>query len=926
MKKYLSLVVFLITLMLLPLPVLAQTPLAELDWVTLPGAVERRISLGELIERNDHIVLDIGVTPGEYLIAMSFMPAEPILARRSIMIEVGGFATQAQIMSVWADETKDYAVDRFGNEILPPQVARDTYHIDFLICNSSLSRFPIVFQLDESSQLAISSLDVMFYLDAIYILTPPVIPYFDETPGASAPFGRDIIIIEGQDHVAKSQSYIGSMNEQNPRVHPYELGRRLINVAHSHRVGDKLVYEFYVETSGRYQISFRYNQWAFSEMEVYRNLFVNGQIPSQEFIGLPFTFTGLWGNFANFTADSYLYLEAGWNTIALQADATILQPYYDRIRYILDSLNQISTELRRLLGVAGAAHRHRTWAVEQYIPGITQRLTGYSEELLAIFDEFPRLSERDPAPLTVLRVSAGELERLVQRIDRLPANMEWINDVTLILADLINGFYYQPLIIDRIYIHPPGFELAPARMGFFASLWQIIREFFHALFFAEDEFSVTGRQDDEELVVWVARSIQYVELMQRMVDTRFTPETGQRVRLSIMPSEQRLILSNASGTNPDAAVGIMSHIPFEFALRGAVADLTQFPDFIPFVEDNFEPATFQAFVFEDGIYGLTETKNFQILFYRTDILERLNLSPPDTWDDVRHMMPVLRRNAMNFFIPLSQGVGFKPFFATAPFFFQMEADLYTADGMATALHTPNSLAAFELMTDLYRIYSLQDNIPSFYQNFRLGIIPVGVSDLNQLIQFRIAAPEIYGHWNIAPSPGVMGEDGVVRRYQLTASSASIIMSSSQKQQEAWEFLRWWMSAETQIEFGYTLITMFGPEFVWGSANLHAFASLPFTAREQEVILEQWRWAREVPRHPASYIVEREISNAWFATVGDGTPPRIALDRSMAVANREITRRLEEFGYVQNGVPVRDFVIRPIESFLSEEFLERRASR
>ena len=100
----------------------------------------------------------------------------------------------------------------------------------------------------------------------------------------------------------------------------------------------------------------------------------------------------------------------------------------------------------------------------------------------------------------------------------------------------------------------------------------------------------------------------------------------------------------------------------------------------------------------------------------------------------------------------------------------------------------------------------------------------------------------------------------------------------------------------------------------------------FTAHEQAVIMEQWRWAQEVPRHPASYIVEREISNAWFATVGDGASPHIALDRAGTIANREITRRLEEFGYVENGVPVRDFIIRPIESFLSPEFLARRALR
>ncbi|MCK7484164.1 MAG: extracellular solute-binding protein [Bacillus subtilis] len=61
-------------------------------------------------------------------------------------------------------------------------------------------------------------------------------------------------------------------------------------------------------------------------------------------------------------------------------------------------------------------------------------------------------------------------------------------------------------------------------------------------------------------------------------------------------------------------------------------------------------------IYDEGLYGLPDTENFYVLFYRTDILDTLDLTVPDTWDDVVKMMPTLRRYGMNFYIPLSCAV------------------------------------------------------------------------------------------------------------------------------------------------------------------------------------------------------------------------------------------------------------------------------
>ena len=84
----------------------------------------------------------------------------------------------------------------------------------------------------------------------------------------------------------------------------------------------------------------------------------------------------------------------------------------------------------------------------------------------------------------------------------------------------------------------------------------------------------------------------------------------------------------------------------------------------------------------------------------------------------------------------------------------------------------------------------------------------------------------------------------------------------------------------------------------------------------KVILSQWAIMKEIPQHPAQYIVEREISDAWTNVVINGEPARIALDNAASNINREISRKLEEFGYVDGrGNILRPYVIYSVEEVL-----------
>ncbi|HRY78551.1 MAG TPA: hypothetical protein P5154_07305, partial [Candidatus Izemoplasmatales bacterium] len=79
-----------------------------------------------------------------------------------------------------------------------------------------------------------------------------------------------------------------------------------------------------------------------------------------------------------------------------------------------------------------------------------------------------------------------------------------------------------------------------------------------------------------------------------------------------------------------------------------------------------------------------------------------------------------------------------------------------------------------------------------------------------------------------------------------------------------------------------------------------FATLSMPKHIKETILAQWDYALEASRIPGSYMVEREISNAWTSIVYDAANPRQALDEAVRISNREILYKMAEFGYTSTS--------------------------
>ena len=192
---------------------------------------------------------------------------------------------------------------------------------------------------------------------------------------------------------------------------------------------------------------------------------------------------------------------------------------------------------------------------------------------------------------------------------------------------------------------------------------------------------------------------------------------------------------------------------------------------------------------------------------------------------------------------------------------------------------------------------------------------MGIADFNSYNLILNAAPEIANSWSISPIPGIYDEaTGKVNRFMSGGAESTVMFSSDyEREQKAWKFMDWWSSTAVQAEFGQMLQIMYGDEYIWPTANLEAFKLLPYPTSDKDIILEQAEAILEAPRLLGSYMLEREMSNAFNDIVVNGETVRSRVDDAVKVIDREVKRKLEEFGYIdEDGNVLETYFIPSVE--------------
>lgn len=333
------------------------------------------------------------------------------------------------------------------------------------------------------------------------------------------------------------------------------------------------------------------------------------------------------------------------------------------------------------------------------------------------------------------------------------------------LGQWITDTESQPLQIDYILVASPDYKLPRAEATFSQRVKHEVLAYIGSYTHDYSEIGdITGPdspdyESSDVLQVWIGLGRDQAQILKQLIQETFTPATGIAVKLQLVNDMQGLLIpAIIAGTAPDAALGAAN---MDLAFRGALMDLTQFPDFEE-VAKRFNKSAFVPYRFRDSIYGLPESQSFSVMFYRRDVLEDLDLTLPQTWDDVLSLIPVLQRHNMEFGIT-GLGGGSMPSINTfMMFLYQKGVALYKEDCIATNLDSRAVAFTFKQLTDFFTLY----NIPLQYDiatRFRLGEMPLVVTDYGLYNTLQVYAPELRGKWGFTLVPGTVQPDGSINR-------------------------------------------------------------------------------------------------------------------------------------------------------------------
>jgi ABC-type glycerol-3-phosphate transport system substrate-binding protein len=828
--------------------------------------------------------------------------------------------TQRIVFPIFYQNVADeFPFDRYGNQALIRQ-ERLLRWTRMAVRDANFShRYPVQIPLTEGEhEFEFQLTKESMLLGSVYI--EPFAPYMSYSQYEQENEGADtsgvLIELEAEFPSYKNDTSVRPANSRSLEVTPYDTYQLLLNTMGGEswkRSGSAVYYEFSVPQDGYYLITFRAQQNTRDNFTVFRRITINDQVLFEELNEVPFAYSANWTNVTLGGDTPYkIFLHEGVNVLGVEATNSPYEVAIQKIQKVLIDINTLSLEIKKLTG--NQVDPNKEWVISDYIPDI-------EEQLLAIADDL----ESDLDVLTAINQSGGSQEILSYELaienirflaedpNEIPTRLnrfsEGSGSAAQLLGKLLPTLQSQPLALDKIYIHSADVTPELPDVSFLTGLREGIKRFIDS--FRPDPYQSIGAGAGE-LEVWVNRPRQYVDLMQLMTDQGFTTDTGINVKFSIMPDESKLVLANAAGIQPDVAFGVSTNVPYELAVRNALMDLRSFEDFDSYI-NIYAPGSLLSYVINDSVYAIPETQDFWVTFYRRDIMESLGIPIPDTWNEVIEILPELQRFGMNFNTPLSSGSGTKPYLMTAPYIFNQDAALYSPDGFSTGLGSDEAIEGMQFMAESFTIYGMPLTTANFYDSFRYGDLPIGVANFTTYLQLLTAAPELNGLWEIGLYPATVLEDGRELRYATGSAQAGIMFANTNMPEEGWEFMKWWMSTETQVDFQQQLILNYGMEYLWNSANLEAFAFSPIPDEHKDVILEQWEWLQEPVKLPGSYMQERELSNAWNRIVFDGVNPRVAIDTSITIINREITRKMEEFGYLENGVVVKSFQVPTIET-------------
>lgn len=667
-----------------------------------------------------------------------------------------------------------------------------------------------------------------------------------------------------------------------------------------------VTWEFNVDKAGYYKIGIRGRQDQMRGMYSNRRLYVNGEVPCLEANQIKFYYDTDWSITTPKSEngdDLYFYLQAGTNTISLEAVPGEIGEIMGDLDELVYNINSYYRQIRQITGPD--PDEYNNYMIDTAIPSIVPDFKEYAQTLRDKKAEIEKLSGSGGTEAETLEKMAIVLDKCIKKPDLIPEMMSQIKDNITSVSSFVNQYREQPLEVDMIEVATSDQDFTSCDKSFFGSLGFGFKGFIGSFF---EDYNALSDEDESAMECWVMLGRDNAEALQQLISSEYNPTAKTKINLKLV--QGGIVEATFAGKGPDLALFMGGDFPIQLAARGVLTDLTTFSDFDE-VKTRFADDATVLYQYNGGTYGLPCDQTFPMLFYRSDILSEYGIDPAtdlNTWDGLLNCLPTLQRNYLEvgLILPVMTSTGgttqvsaiTEPGNTFAMLLLQQGLNYYNEEQTKTTFDTQEAVNAFDTWTKFYTTYSFQQTYDAFTR-FRTGDMPVVIQNYTFYNQLSVAAPEIKGCWGFQPVPGTVQEDGTINHAANSNGSGAIIFTKAADQEGAWDFIKWFTSTDAQVKYGNNIESILGTMGRYATANEEALQQLSWTTSEVNLLLDQLNSQVEIPIIPASYGVTRNVMNAFRAVVNDYDNARDTLFWYNKDINDEITRKLEDLGLYDN---------------------------
>lgn len=810
---------------------------------------------------------------------------------------------------IWTDGGEK-RTDNQGNEIRPTQVEVFDWQSAYFKDDMGYIVEPYRFWLEKGEQtIGLAAVNEPAAVSSIRIVSVKGAHdykmYCAENAGKiDNASGKKIIEkVQGEESTLRSEaSLYAKYDRASSTTQPYSVMNTILNYIGGDpwRTSSQWIeWETEVPEDGFYNITVKGRQnYARGQVSV-RSLYIDGEVPFDEAKAIEFDYDNDWqvNTLSDKEGEPYrFYLTKGKHKVRLEATLGAAGAILEELEDSVYRLNQI---YRRVLIYTGATpDKYRDYNIDLYYPEVIRAMDLESKRLYKIIDDTVEYAGQKADKIGTAVTVAAQLERFVEKPFKISSEFVAFRDNITSMGTAILSMSETKLDVDYIVISSAGDGIEKDRTNIFKKMAHGIRSFVASFLVDYDAVGdVYDEKKDKILKIWVTTGRDQGTIIKTMIDDAFTPRTGIKVNVEIVNADA-LLGAVVAGQGPDVVLSIANGFPVNYALRNGAVDLTEFEDLDKVLEE-FYPSAYEPYRFNGGIYGLPETQTYNLLFYRKDVLEELGLDVPDTWDDVIGMLPTIQGNNMEFGIPAaSSSTADVSLYYTL--LYQMGGGLYDKDAMTTTINNEQGVNAFEMYTRLFNDYGSPTEY-DFISRFRSGLMPIGISNYATYNTLVVSAPEIRGLWDFTLIPAMVSEDENGNR-KLNRSVHSdgvccmmIQNDDSEIKNMGWEFMKWWVSSESQVRFGREMEALLGSSARYATANVNAFVQLSWSAHAIDVLSEQRKTTVGMREVAGGYYLSRHVTNAVRKVINAKEDPRETILDYAITIDEELTKKRKEFG-------------------------------